>query len=112
MPLRRGAIQLERSAGDRGHVLVSRVPIRRGRQRDRKRYAGTMGAIPIEQMSWDEKLRAMEELWASLSSEGSRLESPAWHEAALAETAARYNAGVEKPQDWASAKQDLRARLK
>ena len=69
-----------------------------------------MTALAIEQMTWDEKLRTMEELWASLSREESRLESPAWHEQALKETAARYEAGQEQPIDWADAKRQLRKR--
>jgi hypothetical protein len=69
-----------------------------------------MSALAIEQMSWDEKLRTMEELWTSLSREESRLESPPWHEQALKETAARYEAGQEQPIDWADAKRQLRKR--
>jgi hypothetical protein len=61
-------------------------------------------------MSWDEKLRAMEELWASISGEESRLESPAWHEEALRETVARYEASQEQAIDWADAKRQLRKR--
>jgi hypothetical protein len=69
-----------------------------------------MGATAIDQMTWDEKLRTMEELWASLSREDSRLESPSWHEDALKETAARYKAGQEQPLEWAEAKRQLRKR--
>jgi Putative addiction module component len=39
-----------------------------------------MSALAIKQMSWDEKLRAMEELWVSLSQDESRPESPLWHQ--------------------------------
>ena len=38
-----------------------------------------MSSFAIQQMSWEEKLRAMEELWESLSREPGRMESPAWH---------------------------------
>jgi sugar-specific transcriptional regulator TrmB len=69
-----------------------------------------MSALTIKKMSWDEKLRAMEELWESLSREESRLESPAWHRQALRETTSRYRTGEEKPIDWAAAKQELRKR--
>ncbi len=69
-----------------------------------------MSTLAIKQMSWEEKLRAMEELWESLSREESRLDSPPWHEAALQETAARYQAGQEQPLDWATAKRELRKR--
>jgi len=69
-----------------------------------------MNALAIKQMSWDEKLRIMEELWESLSREESRLESPPWHREALRETAARQEAGQEQPIDWAAAKRELRKR--
>jgi hypothetical protein len=69
-----------------------------------------MSALAIKQMSWDEKLRAMEELWVSLSQDESRLQSPPWHEDALRETTARYEAGQEQPVDWDVAKRELRKR--
>jgi hypothetical protein len=71
-----------------------------------------MSTLAIQQMSWEEKLRAMEELWESLSREGTRLASPAWHGEALRETEQRYDAGQEQPVDWADAKQELRERGK
>ncbi len=69
-----------------------------------------MSALAIENMSWDEKLRAMEELWESLSRDEARLESPPWHREALRETVARYDAGKEQPIDWDAAKRELRKR--
>jgi hypothetical protein len=78
--------------------------------RRRARYADDMSALAIKQMSWDEKLRAMEELWDSLTQDQSRLESPPWHEEALRETAKRYEMGEEQPTDWAAAKRELRKR--
>lgn len=69
-----------------------------------------MSTLAIKQMSWNEKLRAMEELWESISREESRLDSPSWHEAALQETAQRHEAGQEQPFDWAAAKRELRKR--
>lgn len=71
-----------------------------------------MRTLAIQQMSWEEKLRVMEELWESLSAEATRLESPAWHGEALRETEQRYGAGQEQPVDWAIAKQELRERRK
>jgi hypothetical protein len=58
-------------------------------------------------MSWDEKLRAMEELWQSLTEDAARLESPPWHRDALRETAERYSAGQEQPIGWSAAKREL-----
>ena len=68
-------------------------------------------AMPtIKQMSWTEKLQAMEELWESLSQDEGRLESPTWHADALEETRQNYAAGREQPIDWEAAKQELRKR--
>ena len=50
-----------------------------------------------QNMSLDEQLRAMEELWESLSREETRLESPTWHKDALRETAVGHAAGKEQP---------------
>lgn len=71
-----------------------------------------MNSLAIQQMSWEEKLRAMEELWESLSREPGRLESPAWHGDALLETERRHDSGLEEPMDWTVAKQELRQRRK
>lgn len=77
------------------------------RQRDMLR---AMSTLAIQKMSWEEKLRAMEALWESLSREESRLESPSWHENTLRETATRHEAGQEPAIDWADAKYELRRR--
>lgn len=69
-----------------------------------------MSTLGVKQMSWDEKLRAMEELWESISREESRLESPSWHREALQETAALYEADQEQPLDWDDTKRELRRR--
>jgi len=71
-----------------------------------------MSTLAIQQMSLEEKLRAMEELWESLSKDAARLQSPGWHGDALRETEQRYEAGQEQPIDWADAKQELRKRDK
>lgn len=58
------------------------------------------------------QLQLMEELWADLSRDEAAFDSPAWHEDAVRETAARFEAGEEKPLDWAAAKRQLRKRAK
>jgi hypothetical protein len=63
-----------------------------------------------QNMSWDEKHRAMEDLWQSLSREDARLESPPWHKEALRRTVARHDAGMEQPIEWDAAKRKLRKR--
>ena len=68
--------------------------------------------LPLEQMTVAEKLRAMEALWADLSSHEQEVPSPAWHEDVLKERADRVNSGQETYIDWEIAKQQLRDRLK
>ncbi len=66
-------------------------------------------SIPaIDRMSWEEKLRALEELWESITCEADRYQSPAWHEEELKRTQERYESGAEQPMDWDTAKQQLR----
>ncbi len=67
-----------------------------------------MSTPAIEQMSWEEKLRTLEELWDSIAREGDRYESPSWHEEALKETQQRHESGAEPPMDWGDAKRKLR----
>ena len=59
-------------------------------------------------MSWEEKLRALDELWDAITREGDRYESAAWHEQELKKTQQRHEAGAEEPIDWTRAKRDLR----
>jgi hypothetical protein len=73
------------------------------------RYSRPM-ALAIKEMTWDEKLRTTEELRESLSQDETRLESPPWHGDELRKTAARYDAGQERPIDWSDAKHELRKR--
>jgi Putative addiction module component len=67
-----------------------------------------MTTAEIAQMSWEEKLRALEELWEAITREGDRYESPAWHEEALKESERGASSGSEQPIDWATAKRELR----
>jgi hypothetical protein len=70
-----------------------------------------MNSLSIQQMTWEEKLRTMEELWDSLRQDEGRFESPAWHEAELQQTAGRHQAGLEQPVSWAEAKRELLKRV-
>jgi len=67
-----------------------------------------ISTLQIEQMTVEEKLQTMEAIWADLSRNEARIESPAWHAEALQETASRFNAGKEQCTDWETAKQELR----
>jgi hypothetical protein len=67
--------------------------------------------LPLDQMTTEEKLRAMEALWADLSRKADAFESPAWHADVLRERDLRIAEGHEPSVDWAEAKRKLRTRL-
>ena len=70
-----------------------------------------MNKIQIEKMTRQEKIQAMEALWASLSVDDENVVSPEWHENYLRETEIRLSMGEEKVTDWPEAKQKLRKRF-
>jgi len=59
-------------------------------------------------MSREDKLRAMETLWADLSRDEARVASPAWHADALRETERLIKEGKAKFSDWRTAKRRVR----
>ena len=65
-------------------------------------------ALPLKKMSRDEKLRVMEALWADLSKDDDRFESPAWHAQALREAERAMKNGKAKFSDWQEAKKRIR----
>ena len=64
--------------------------------------------LPLKKMSRDEKLRAMEALWADLSQDEDRFESPAWHAQALREAERAMKNGKAKFSDREEAKKRIR----
>ena len=68
--------------------------------------------LPLDQMTTEDKLRVMEELWADLTRNEQAFESPGWHEAILKEREERLRTGRETPIDWETAKKELRDRFK
>jgi len=64
--------------------------------------------LPLKKMSRAEKLRAMEALWADLSQDEGRFESPAWHEQALREAERAVKTGKARFSDWEQAKKRIR----
>ena len=68
--------------------------------------------LQLDQMTTEEKLRAMEELWADLARNQDAYESPAWHETVLKEREERVKEGRATFIDWEQAKREIRDRLK
>ena len=67
-----------------------------------------MHNLPLESMTVEEKLLAMESLWDDLCSREGGVPSPAWHGEVLADRAMAIERGVEIPEDWDSAKREIR----
>ena len=71
-----------------------------------------MSTLAIQQMSWEEKLRAMEELWADLTRDDAKYASPSWHFDELKRTEQDIRAGRIKFIDWETAKKSIRRRAR
>ncbi len=68
-------------------------------------------ALPLDQMTTDEKLRAMEALWVDLSRHEEEIESPEWHQEVLLGRQEMLRSGQASLLDWERAKGELRDRL-
>ena len=64
--------------------------------------------LPLEQMSIEDKIQAMESLWDSLCAEAEGLQSPAWHGEVLAQRAQAAQHGEDGFEYWEQVKRDLR----
>jgi len=64
--------------------------------------------LPLDQMTTEEKLRAMEVLWADLSRHEEQVQSPPWHGEVLQDREKRIKSGEETFIDWEEAKRQLR----
>ncbi len=64
--------------------------------------------LPFRRMSREDKLRAMEELWADLSQDEAEIESPAWHGEVLRQTEQLVRDGKAKFSDWRDARRRIR----
>ncbi len=58
-------------------------------------------------MSCNEKLRAMEALWADLSKDDDRFESPTWHVQELREAGRAVKQGKARFSDWEIARKRI-----
>lgn len=70
-----------------------------------------MISLPLNEMSVEEKLQAMELLWEDLSRRDENVPSPDWHDAVLQEREAALERGEEEVEDWESAKRRIRTEL-
>ena len=67
--------------------------------------------LPVSRLSRAQKLDLMETLWADLSRDEEKLESPAWHKAVLEDREVAFKAGKGTASDWEQAKKRIRKKL-
>ena len=65
--------------------------------------------LPLDVMSVDDKIQAMESIWLSFMQNPAEMESPAWHGDVLTAREARASAGSSRYSDWNEAKSRIRA---
>jgi hypothetical protein len=68
-------------------------------------------SLPLDEMTLQEKLAAMESLWEDIASSTEPLQSPGWHKDILDERAKRSATGEARFDDWEAAKAEIRKKL-
>jgi hypothetical protein len=69
-------------------------------------------SIPLEQMSLEDKLQAIEEIWADLAGTPEKIPSPSWHADVLRAREKRISEGTSHFLDLPEAKKAVREQLK
>jgi len=67
-------------------------------------------SIPLDKMTIEEKLRALEEIWNDLQRTPDAVPSPAWHDDVLRARENRVREGSSQFGDWDEAKRRIRKR--
>jgi len=67
--------------------------------------------LPLDQMSTEDKLQAMEVLWESLCRDAADIESPAWHGEVLAERLVALERGEVEFEDLDEVKRNIRKQI-
>ena len=65
-------------------------------------------ALPLDQMTTAEKLRALEEIWENLCRTPNEVPTPSWHADVLQDREKRIQQGSSQFVDWSEAKQRIR----
>lgn len=67
--------------------------------------------LPISRLSLAQKLDLMETLWADLTRDEKKLESPAWHRTILEDREKALKAGRVTVSDWEQAKKRIKKKV-
>ena len=65
-------------------------------------------ALPLDEMTTADKLRALEQLWNDLCRTPESIPSPSWHADVLQAREKRIREGSSHFTDWSEAKQKIR----
>lgn len=65
-------------------------------------------ALSISRLSFAQKLELMETLWAELTRNQKKLESPSWHEAVLKDREEALASGIVEISNWEEAKKRIK----
>ena len=68
--------------------------------------------LPLDEMTVQEKIAAMESLWEDLSRSPEAIESPAWHKDILDQRQQRIADGTAQFEDWEKAKGKIHEKLR
>ncbi len=67
--------------------------------------------IPLEKMSIEEKIQAMESIWDDLCNRADSIASPSWHKEVLDEREKEIKRGDDQFVDWDTAKKNIRKKF-
>ena len=67
--------------------------------------------IPLNKMSTQDKIEAMESIWEDLCKNADSLSSPDWHKKILQNREVSLKEGNDEFVDWQDAKEDIRKNL-
>ena len=67
--------------------------------------------LPLDKMSVEEKIQAMESLCDDLCSKADGVSSPPWHEEVLAARDAMQKRGNDEFEDWDAAKRNIKNKI-
>ena len=65
-------------------------------------------SLPLKDMSIEEKIKTMEEIWDDLVSHAESVPSPEWHRGILEDRDKALEEGIEQTIDWNVAKKALK----
>ncbi len=67
--------------------------------------------LPLEKMTTEDKIRAMETIWDDLCKKDENIVSPSWHKDILEEREKAIENGKEKFIDWSDAKKQIEDKI-